>query len=122
MLFLLPAGEEVVVLSSVAAEAALEMGKAVRSSLLLAGLVGVGAGAGAGAVAEGRKCWRRLLWCLVMGGEAGVECSREREVDGCFNREQGTPVWLPILGAKNPNGRVAARNEEMLCAGSTGRG
>jgi hypothetical protein len=35
---------------------------------------------------------------------------------------KGTPVRLPVLGAKNPNGRVAARNEEMLCAGSAGRG
>jgi len=43
----------------------------VRSSLLLADLVGVGAGAGAGA--EGRKCWRRLLWCSTMRGEAVAE-------------------------------------------------
>jgi hypothetical protein len=42
---------------------------AVRSSLLLADLVGVGAGA----VAEGRKCWRRLLWCSAMRGEAVAE-------------------------------------------------
>jgi len=48
---------------------------AVRSSLLLADLVGVGAGAGAVdvAVAEGRKCWRRLLWCSAMRGEAMAE-------------------------------------------------
>jgi len=28
-----------------------------------------------------------------------------------LNREQETPVWLLVLGAKNPNGRVAATNE-----------
>jgi hypothetical protein len=44
---------------------------AVRSSLLLADLVGVGADAGA--VAEGKKCWRRLLWGSAMRGEAVAE-------------------------------------------------
>jgi hypothetical protein len=75
VLFLLPAGEEVVVLSSVAAEAALEMGKAVRSSLLLADLVGVGAGAGAGSA-------RRRFW-------SGVCCERLVSL--------GTAVWGLVL-------------------------
>jgi hypothetical protein len=34
-----------------------------------------------------------------------------------FNREQETPVWLLVLGAKNPNGRVAARNEGDAVSG-----
>jgi hypothetical protein len=34
-----------------------------------------------------------------------------------FNREQGTPVWLLVLGAKNPNGRVTARNEGDAVSG-----
>jgi hypothetical protein len=77
VLFLLPAGEEVVVLSSVAAEAALEMGKAVRSSLLLADLVGVGAGAGAGAGSARRRFW------------SGVCCERLVSL--------GTAVWGLVL-------------------------
>jgi len=44
-----------------------------------------------------RLCWwlREGLWFLCQGKGGG------------FNREQGTPVWLLVLGAKNPNGRVA---------------
>ncbi|KAJ6897633.1 hypothetical protein NC652_024434 [Populus alba x Populus x berolinensis] len=41
-----------------------------------------------------------------------LEAVRRRPVGGgCLNRKQETPVWLLVLGAKNPNGRVAARNE-----------
>ncbi|KAI5593353.1 hypothetical protein BDE02_03G008100 [Populus trichocarpa] len=57
---------------------------AVRSSLLLADLVGVGADAGA--VAEGKKCWRRWL----ASGEA-----EWRWVVGCVDRG-----WLRVQGKK----------------------
>ena len=68
-------------------------------------------------------CWRvgkESRW--VARGEKDRVAVLGRRRTGCFNREQGTPVWLPVLGAKNPNDRVAARNEEMPCAGSAGRG
>jgi hypothetical protein len=49
-----------------------------------------------------------------LGGEGR---GNHRWRGGGFNREQRTPVWLLVLGAKNPNGRVAARNEGDAVSG-----
>ena len=58
-------------------------------------------------VGQSWRKWRR-------GREPGLSCG---SVGAGFNREQETPVWLLVLGAKNPNGRVAATNEGDAVSG-----